>query len=919
VQPKTPPSVASLQGGPIPVHHLSPRLPDFELIRLIGRGSYGDVWLARGVTGIYRAIKVVWRDRFPEAGPYEREFKGLKSFAAISMNSQVRLALLHIGRNDEAGFFYYVMELADDVERGREIDPATYAPLTLLELRAKHGRLPAADCARFGTELARELACLHERGLVHRDIKLSNVIIVAGMPKLADIGLVAPASNTLTYVGTEGFVPPEGPGRPGADVFALGKLLYELSTGLDRQEFPQLPPNLLKLPDCDTLMALNGVILRACEPLAEKRYVDAGEMLADLTAVFAGRELLQQRQRRFRAWLVLVIVIAGIAAAVWWMFLRVPDAPPASPPPPPVATSAPAVLPVGLPSKSIAVLPFANFSDEKEANAFFSDGVHEDLLSNLGLIRDLRVVSRTSVMQYRSTTKPIGQIGRELGVGYVVEGSVRRLGNKVRVTTQLIDVRTDTHLWAETFDRDLTDIFAIQSEIAQAIATALQTTLSSGETSLLARRPTSNPAAYDLYLQARALRNSTVFSHQDYEALLKSAIRLDPKFAAAWAALGSDLAFQYFDDKDHTTDQLAAAKEAVETAGRLAPDDPEVVEGLGDYYYYGYRDYARATEQYLRLLRLRPNDAAMHLSLGLIQRRQGRWEDSLAEIRQALLLDPPNRRTALILIETLTAVNRYEEAEKLARQVVHDHPRDVIPASYLAKVTFMARGSTVEKVELERGSFDPAQADQLAVALRDRATETGDWAGYLRMIREQRYVPLGGPRWTQDIDVAVILTDTGDVPAARAEIDAVLPQMRAEVEHQPENVTLWACLALAHALKGDKDEALQCAEKVVAFRPEGRDALDAPQALLFRASIWARVGETDRALAELARLLRVPHGANVHFTRAGLFQGATFQPLRGNPRFEALLNDPRANAPITPDEPPLTTPPPPPATPATDN
>jgi serine/threonine protein kinase len=331
VQPKTPPSVASLQGGPIPVHHLSPRLPDFELIRLIGRGSYGDVWLARGVTGIHRAIKVVWRDRFPEAGPYEREFKGLKSFAAISMNSEVRLALLHIGRNDEAGFFYYVMELADDVERGREVDPATYAPLTLLELRAKRGRLPAADCVRFGTELARELACLHERGLVHRDIKLSNVIIVAGMPKLADIGLVAPASNTLTYVGTEGFVPPEGPGRPGADVFALGKLLYELSTGLDRQEFPQLPPNLLKLPDCDTLMALNGIILRACEPLAEKRYVDAGEMLADLTKVFAGRELRQQRQRRFRVWFVLVIAIAGIAAAIWWMLLRVPDAPPAAP------------------------------------------------------------------------------------------------------------------------------------------------------------------------------------------------------------------------------------------------------------------------------------------------------------------------------------------------------------------------------------------------------------------------------------------------------------------------------------------------------------------------------------------------------------------------------------------------------------
>ena len=266
-----------------------PRIPDYELLRMIGQGSYGDVWLARGVTGIYRAIKVVWRERFADAGPFEREFHGLKEFAAISLGESIQLALLHIGRNDEAGFFYYVMELADDAEHGREIDPAHYVPLTLTEMRSRRGRIPAAECATIGIELARVLAGLHTRGLVHCDIKPSNVILVGGVPKLADIGLVTPASSARTFVGTEGFVPPEGPGSPRADVFALGKLLYELSTGLDRQQFPQLPPELNRLPDHQALLKLNEVILRACDPLPEKRYADGRALLADLTALQAGQ------------------------------------------------------------------------------------------------------------------------------------------------------------------------------------------------------------------------------------------------------------------------------------------------------------------------------------------------------------------------------------------------------------------------------------------------------------------------------------------------------------------------------------------------------------------------------------------------------------------------------------------------------
>jgi WD40 repeat protein len=299
-----------------------PAIPDYELLRLIGRGAYGEVWLARGVTGVYRAVKLVWRDRFPEAGPYEREFHGLREFAAISLSESRQLALLHVGRDPAAAYFYYVMELADDVATGREIDPANYTPLTLKEMRARTGRLSAGECVTLGVELARALSGLHARGLVHRDIKPSNVIIVGGAPKLADIGLVTEASAALTFVGTEGFVPPEGPGAPSADVFALGKLLYELLTGLDRHDYPRLPAELHAWPDRKEALELNEVLIRACEPHPDHRHTDAAALLEDLLLLQAGRSVRQLRRAerrvtralRLGVLLALIATIAGLGA-----------------------------------------------------------------------------------------------------------------------------------------------------------------------------------------------------------------------------------------------------------------------------------------------------------------------------------------------------------------------------------------------------------------------------------------------------------------------------------------------------------------------------------------------------------------------------------------------------------------------------
>ena len=299
-------------------HPAPPRVPDYELLRAIGRGSYGVVWLARSVTGLYRAVKIVWRASFEDPQPYEREFRGIKEFAAISLVAPRQLALLHVGRNDAEGFFYYVMELADDVETGREINPVGYVPNTLKEVRARRQRLPAAEAVTLAVELAEGLAELHQRGLVHRDIKPSNIILVGGAPKLADIGLVASTLNsdqTMSRVGNPGYMPPDFPGVPSADVFGLGRVLYELAMGRERDDFPALP-DLAALTDRKEWLELNEVLLRACAPDPAKRYPHASALLDDLRLLQAGKSVrrLRAAERHLGRALKAATVSAAIAA-----------------------------------------------------------------------------------------------------------------------------------------------------------------------------------------------------------------------------------------------------------------------------------------------------------------------------------------------------------------------------------------------------------------------------------------------------------------------------------------------------------------------------------------------------------------------------------------------------------------------------
>jgi WD40 repeat protein/serine/threonine protein kinase len=299
-----------------------PEIPDYTLLRRIGRGSYGDVWLARSVTGVFRVIKVVQRSRFDDDRPYLRELEGISRFQAAVSGRPRQLALLHVGRNDDAGYFYYVMEPADDAESGSAIDPDRYVPLTLREMVKRRGRLPAAECVQFALELARGLAVLHGENLIHRDIKPSNVIFVQRVPKLADVGLVASADATLTGVGTPGYLPPEGPGSAAADVYSLGKVIYEMATGMDQSQYPRIPKELADHADAPLLREINGIILKACNPYPNERHASVQALERDLELIQAGRSLVFYEEFRKRSRAILLVtaslaILAGLAAALF--------------------------------------------------------------------------------------------------------------------------------------------------------------------------------------------------------------------------------------------------------------------------------------------------------------------------------------------------------------------------------------------------------------------------------------------------------------------------------------------------------------------------------------------------------------------------------------------------------------------------
>lgn len=860
-----------------------PTISDYEMVGLIGRGAYGDVWLARGLTGIYRAVKVVWRNRFSEAAPYDREFRGLSEFAPISLNMPGQLALLHIGRNETGGYFYYVMELADDVESGGEIRPKQYVPHTLRELRLRRGRLPADECVELGIQLCACLSFLHERNLIHRDIKPSNIVLVGGRLKLADIGLISAQDEARTFVGTEGYVPPEGPVTAASDVFSLGKVIYELATGRDRRDFPSLPEKLDVFPDRSAFLRLNTVILRACERDPARRYQTASHLLADLQTLQRGKTVRRPWSRRLWSSAALAAgLVLALGAGYWWDWR------------PRIAVVAPAQITA---PHSVAVLPFANLSPDP-ANAFFADGVHEDLIVNLAKIRELRVTPRASVMSYREKQDDLPAIARDLAVTHLLEGTVRRSGQQIRLTAKLIETKGNRPIWARTYDRALTDVFAIQRELAELIAEALEANLTPTERRLLARRATDNQEAYDLYLQARArdesLGNQTTLDQfRPVIALYEQAVAKDPKFALAYAQLCMlHTKLYWFAHLDATPERLALAEAAAQAAVRLAPNDPETRLALGKLAYNGRRDYAKALVEFKAAEAGMPNSDQVLSSIAYTLRRVGKWEEALDYLHRAAALNPRAVTVGLTIVETLSAMRRYSRAGSAANDFLTRFPNNRSAAAFLATARF--------EIDQNRESYLTA-LDALPVDPRDphhlveryqAAYRRGEWAVADEILADPRVSNVFD--WTAASDVIVdyaalararVAFLRGQREAAQVYAEQALAKYRAGTWISQNKLWLELRMAEANAYCGRSDAALRGIE---AAQAELRAAPDINDAVVMQPLLGRIYCILNRRTEALDMLAKMTNGA-CQLGPQQIRHDPFWSQFAADPRFERIL------------------------------
>jgi TolB-like protein/Tfp pilus assembly protein PilF len=613
---------------------------------------------------------------------------------------------------------------------------------------------------------------------------------------------------------------------------------------------------------------------------------------------------------------LLVVLLAGGAGAYYFFVLR-PEEPVAPPPRPvakkPAAPPAPVVAPaatttpaaaVAEADKSIAVLPFTNMSEDKDSG-YFADGIHEDILTNLAHIAALRVVSRTSVMEYRGKTENIRAIAQKLGVAFILEGSVRRAGNKVRVTGQLIHAATDEHVWAQSYDRDLTDVFAIQAELSQEIAKAMSAALSPQEQARLDHPAVVNPAAYDLLLRSRQIDregNDTRQELETEEALLQKAVALDPSYASAWAGLSSVHAQMIFNALDTSEARLAKSRAAIETARRLDPDHPDVLIALGTFYYYGLRDYPHALEQFERITRQWPNNYFGHFLTGLVQRRQGRGVESLANLRRAAEVDPGSPEIARSLMISFGGMmRRYADAIAAQEHRVQLLPESLRESFEVARLKYYLDGSTKAGDELLAGPVASRAPPAVAAGYRKLwAAMKGDLATAARLDGEfpDAWAPAlgsgGGSPAEYALNNAVVLAVRGDVPGARKRVEKYPAELRARLVNEPQNAFVLAQLAQIEALLGHKKEALAAAQRARTLLPDSLDPLSSrvPHQALAFALAWN--GDKAAAVAELRQLLATGGQLNVF----SLKNGPWFAPLKDDPAFKALLADPKNNQPL---------------------
>lgn len=603
---------------------------------------------------------------------------------------------------------------------------------------------------------------------------------------------------------------------------------------------------------------------------------------------------------RSKLWWVTIPIFLIVAIGWWWTRFPHKD-----------RTSAAAQInqSQNIPEKSIAVLPFENLSDDK-SNAYFADGVQDEILTDLAKIADLKVISRTSVMQYRNAAaRNLREIGQQLGVAHVLEGSVQRAANKIRINAQLIDARDDAHLWAQTYDKGISDIFAIQSEIAKAIAEQLQAKLSPKETEVVETRPTKDVVAYDLYLRASEIERNRASSigtggaegAKEEIRLLEQAVNRDPTFVPALCKLANSYLYLHWVN-DRSAPYVDLAKKTLETAARLQPEAGEVHLTRGLLYYRGSLDYKAALAEFALGQRSLPNDASIPFLIGMVNRRQGKWDEAIRHIEQAAKLDPHNLQLISEQATTLFILNRYEESAQVLDNALTWKPRDFGMSYLRAWVDEDWKADLGRLKALVAGGADkPADPNdlitaRLLLAFCERNYQAAQQAldtPELAEVDDNGYpIP---KEWTQGI----IARGLGDKTRANAAFLAARERIASAVRQNPDDAKTLIVLGQIDAALGRTADALKEGEHARELLPLSKDALNGALILNRLARIYAQAGDVNRAISFLQKMMPSPQVVSVGALAYGSLKlDEDWDPLRGDPRFENIVRSlaPRENS-----------------------
>ncbi len=552
--------------------------------------------------------------------------------------------------------------------------------------------------------------------------------------------------------------------------------------------------------------------------------------------------------------------------------------------------AAPAIV-----EKSIAVLPFENLSDEKQ-NAYFADGVQDEILTNLARVADLKVISRTSVMQYKSgAQRNLRDIAKTLGVSHVVEGSVQRSGGRVHVSAQLIDAKTDMHLWAESYDRDLADVFAIENELAEKIVSQLKSKLSPQEKAAIEEKPTADLAAHDLYIRGKTLIATAVFSTPLQEGLLEAvrllnqAIERDPAFALAYYQLAHAHDLLYFAGTDHTPARLAMADAAIQSLVRLRPNSGEAHLAFAKHLYWGHLDYDRAREELSLAKKTLPNDPLPFVLAGYIDRRQGRWAESTKNLERASELDPQNPAVLQQIAGSYHLLRRYADEARALDPAIALAPKDAALRVSRAEIELDWHAdprpliSTIRDIIAE----DSREAENIAylwlrASLCERDFDSAPHALAAMPIAGCYEETIPFPRgWCE----GVVAQMRGDKAAARAAFTSVRTEAAKLVAEQPDYAQALCVLGMADAVLGQKEDAIREGRRAVELLPVTKDSVNGPLLVQYLALIYAWTGEKDLAFEQLAVAAKLPG----YLSYGELRLHPYWDPLRGDPRFEKIV------------------------------